>query len=424
MSLVRHPQGQHPCAPGPPAPRTSHSCPARDRPGTWDEGRYDRRGAAGARGDGHQPGLTAATPVLQLASPGPCGTPNPLLLAGAEEVRIPAGGPPIGLLRRWDQVRQVTTNPLFTMAGTVARGGDRVLRGNPLTGAEMQHPQGLMQIDGPEHRDIRRLIDPLLFPANLPVGAREEAAVLTASISAAGPAGMDVAAAVRSYNATLTCRALGAPLADRPKLEWFGRMAFGAVGSPEAASTAAETWREEYEYFTWLARRPGDGLARSIPQAMTAGGYTLERAVYVTANVANGFAAVPPVLLACLMRLAAGRYLDVLSWHRLITRLIGEDAMFPVALPRLALEGAKLAGCPVEPGSLWLPVLIAAARGGAPASVAWGPGPHRCPGAALAAQMITLLVSSLMTALPGLRFGQVAWLPRTLAEPEALWGYW
>lgn len=38
--------------------------------------------------------------------------------------------------------------------------------------------------------------------------------------------------------------------------------------------------------------------------------------------------------------------------------------------------------------------------------------------------MITMLVSSLMTTLPGLRFGPVTWLPRTLAEPAGLWGYW
>lgn len=151
-------------------------------------------------------------------------------------------------------------------------------------------------------------------------------------------------------------------------------MAFGPVHSPEAASQAAESWQDEYEYFAWLAHRPGGGLARSIPLAMTAGGYTLERAVYVTANVANGFTAVPPVLLACLMRAAVRRHPAGQSWHRLVTRLIGEGAMFPVALPRLALAGATLAGCPVEPGSLWLPVLIAAAHGGARASVAWSPG--------------------------------------------------
>jgi cytochrome P450 len=365
-----------------------------------------------------------ATPVLLLASPGPGGTPNPLLLAGADEAYIPAGGRPMGLLRRWDLIRQVTVSPHFVMAGTVLRDGDRVLRGHPLTGAEMQHPQGLMHIDGPEHSRIRRLIDPLLNPVNLPVGARQEAAALTASISAAGPGAVDVADAVRSYCATLICRALGAPLADRPKLDWFGRMAFGAVHSPMAASVAAQTWQEEYEYFTWLARQPGGGLARSIPQAMTASGYTIERAVYVTANVANGFTAVPPVLLACLMRAAAGHRPAGLSWHRLVTRLIGEGAMFPVDLPRVALEGATLRGCPVEPGSLWLPVLIAAAQNGAPASVAWGPGPHRCPGAALAVQMITLAVSALLTALPGLRFGPVTWLPRTLAEPDTLRGYW
>ena len=102
-----------------------------------------------------------AVPVLTFAAEPDGGPPPVLRVGGTEEfARRPAGGAPMLVLRRRaDVLRTLTDSKHFGMAGVTDTGE---LRGCPLTGAEMQSPDGgLLNMDPPALRDYRQRINGL-----------------------------------------------------------------------------------------------------------------------------------------------------------------------------------------------------------------------------------------------------------------------
>ena len=126
----------------------------------------------------------AAVPVLTFAAE-PHGAPPPVLRAGAagDLARRPAGGDPMLVLRRRpDVLRSLSDTAHFGMAG-VAESGE--LRRCPLTGAEMQSPDGgLLNMNPPQLREYRQRINGL-FTRRAAEATRPAIQALAADLAAA-----------------------------------------------------------------------------------------------------------------------------------------------------------------------------------------------------------------------------------------------
>src|SRR6202035_3895998 len=123
-------------------------------------------------------------PVLTFAAE-PQGAPPPVLRAGArgDLALRPAGGEPMLVLRSRDGVlTSLTDTTHFGMAGVTGSGE---LRRSPLTGAEMQSPDGgLLNMNPPALRAYRRQINGLFTP-RAAAATRPAIAALTAGLTAA-----------------------------------------------------------------------------------------------------------------------------------------------------------------------------------------------------------------------------------------------
>ena len=128
---------------------------------------------------------------------------------------------------------------------------------------------------------------------------------------------------------------------------------------------------------------------------------------------------------------------DPLLWERTVEELMRYKAHFNFFLPRVATEDVTLGRTEVCAGQVLLPSLHAAATD--PASftdpnvfnvhrvqprhnVAFGAGPHFCPGAALSRQWLQVGLERLFTTLSGLCLtkpcSDLNWLPGSISMPK------
>jgi biflaviolin synthase len=349
------------------------------------------------------------------------GDPPAVLLRGdpGDYVHAPSGGEPMLVLRRAAEVRACLRHPRVIMAPTGARGC-------PLTGAELQDADGgLLRMDPPALPGIRRSIAGLLasgaadVPAVTRIAGRLAAGLDDGTDLRAGYAEPSTAAAV--------CAALGRPPGDWEFIHAVSREAFRVV-PPGGTETARAAWASLYAYYERDGREPAAaGLVRRITLAMRRDGYAAETITRTLATVSNGFPAVYPVLARCLAELlqrpatvarcAAGE----LDWCATVDGLMKTGALFPFGLPRLALDGITLAGRHIPAGTVMLPSLAGAGRDGAPASIAFGAGPHFCPGAAWSRLWIATAVRVFFAAYPHARLaGRLEWDGGTLPVPRVI----
>ena len=112
------------------------------------------------------------------------------------------------------------------------------------------------------------------------------------------------------------------------------------------------------------------------------------------------------------------------SWDWLTLHLLSRRSIFPVALPRIVLRDAMLDGRAVTKGTVVLPSLIAAAHDpNYPPSwtIAFGAGPHFCPGAALTRVWLATALEAFCQEFPAARLaGRLNWQPGTLSIPREI----
>ena len=374
----------------------------------------------------------AAAPVLTFAAE-PGGAPPAVLRAGASAglARRPAGGDPMLVLRRSpDVLRALCDTAHFGMAGVTGSGE---LRGSPLTGAEMQSPDGgLLNMNPPALRGYRQRVN-RLFTRRAAEATRPAVRAIAAGLAAslAGRPTVDALAEfAEPFTAAAVCQAMGVPRGDWPAVLEFSRVAFAVVPSPAAVSQVAGAWQELYGYYGPLAAagpdRPGGGLTAQLAGALA--GHTPSQIVHVVGTVSNGFGAVLPVLAVALIEVAQRpQVIDAcqhgtLTWAEVAADLLRRRAIFPVALPRVALADTWLAGQRIEAGAVVLPSLIAAAHdlgSPPPCDIAFGAGPHFCPGAALTRVWLATALAEFFAAFPAARLaGELDWQPGTLAIPR------
>jgi cytochrome P450 len=376
----------------------------------------------------------AAVPVLNFAAE-PDGGPPPVLRAGATEefARRPAGGGPMLVLRRRaDVLRTLTDSRHFGMAGVTASGR---LRGCPLTGAEMQSPDGgLLNMDLPKLRLYRQRINGLFTRGTAEAtrpAVRALAAVLVAGL-AARPEADVLADFAEPFTEAVVCRAMGIPGQDWDQVVEYARVAFAVVPSPAAVGKVATAWDELYGYYGQLAdvkrARPDGALISELIGALD--GFPTSNITHVIGTVGNGFGAVLPVLAVALAELAQRPHIvesclrGERTWDSVAAWLLAGRAMFPVALPRVARADTWLGGRPISEGTVLLPSLVAAVRdpsGLPPANLAFGAGPHFCPGAALTRVWLATALAAFFGAFPAARLaGHLDWQPGTLSIPREI----
>jgi len=376
----------------------------------------------------------AAVPVLTFAAE-PDGGPPPVLRAGGTEELAcrPAGGPPMLVLRRRaDVLRTLTDSRRFGMAAVTDSGE---LTGCPLTGAEMQSPDGgLLNMDPPRLRDYRQRINGLFTR-----GAAEETrpAVHTLAAALAARLARQAAADVLSgfaepFTASAVCLAMGIPSRDWDEVLEYSRIAFAVVPGPAEVAAVAAAWADLYDYYGQMvaAKRaqPDGTLTSQLIRALD--GFGTSQIVHVIGTVSNGFGAVLPVLAVSLAELArrpgvvAACLRGERTWDSVAVWLLTHRAMFPVALPRVARADSWLEGRPVSAGTVLLPSLIAAAHDpvGPPApSLPFGAGPHFCPGAALTRVWLATALAAFFAAYPAARLaGRLDWQAGTLSVPREI----
>jgi 2-hydroxy-5-methyl-1-naphthoate 7-hydroxylase len=374
----------------------------------------------------------AAVPVLTFAAE-PSGLPPPVLRAGAagDLARRPAGGDPMLVVRRrGDVLRALSDTTNFAMAGVTESGA---LRGSPLTGAEMQSPDGgLLNMNPPQLREYRQRINGL-FTRRAAEATRPAIQALAADLSAS-LGGRRVADAVSGFaepfTAEAVCWAMGIPRSDWEQVLEFSRVAFAVVPSPGAVGAVAAAWQDLYRYYEPIVAaklaRPDGALTSRMIGALD--GFTTSQVAHVIATVSNGFGAVLPVLATALTEVAqqpqviAACLQGERTWASVAAHLLSDRAMFPVALPRVALADTWLGRRLVSEGTVVLPSLVAAAHdpaGVPPRDIAFGAGPHFCPGAALTRVWLTSALEVFFGAFPAARLaGRLEWQPGTLPVPR------
>jgi cytochrome P450 len=366
-------------------------------------------------------------PVLRFDSQ-PDGGPPPILCTSGHDYAFrPAGGPPMLVLRRRpDVLRVLTSTSNFGMAAVTGTGG---LLGCPLTGAEMQSPDGgLLNMNPPRLRSYRQRIAGL-FTRRAAEATRPLAKALARSLADAlhGRATADALTGfAEPFSATAVSAAMGTPPADWDRILEASRVAFAVVHSPDAIDDVAAAWDDLYGYYTRAAARPGGGLTTQLAGALT--GHTAAQVAHVTGTVSNGFGSILPVLAVAIAELAQQPHVIASctrgerSWASVAGELLSTRTMFPVALPRIALADTWLGGRPVIKGTTVLPSLIAAAHDG-PASpgLPFGAGPHFCPGAPLTRVWLSVALEAFFGTFPRARLaGDLDWQAGTLSVPREI----
>jgi cytochrome P450 len=375
-----------------------------------------------------------AVPVLTFAAESR-GAPPPVLRAGAagDLARRPAGGDPMLVLRRRaDVLRSLSDTTHFGMAGVTESGG---LRRCPLTGAEMQSADGgLLNMNPPLLREYRQRINGL-FTRRAAEATRPAIQALAADLSAslgARRAADVMTGFAEPFTAEAVCGAMGIPRGDWERVLESSRVAFAVVPSANAVSEVAAAWEDLYSYYEPIVAakraRPDGALTSQMIGAL--GGFTTSQVARVIATVSNGFGAVLPVLATALTevtgqpQIIAACLRGERTWASVAAHLLSYRAMFPVALPRVALADTWLGSRLVRKGTVVLPSLIAAAHdpcGPPPRNIAFGAGPHFCPGAALTRVWLASALAEFFGTFPTARLaGSLDWQPGTLSVPREI----
>jgi cytochrome P450 len=110
------------------------------------------------------------------------------------------------------------------------------------------------------------------------------------------------------------------------------------------------------------------------------------------------------------------------TWASVARELLSTRTIFPVALPRIALADTWLGGRYITRGTTVLPSLIAAAHDGPrSSSIAFGAGPHFCPGAPLARVWLGAALEAFFGTFPRARLAaDLDWRPGTLPVPREI----
>ncbi|MCJ1677264.1 cytochrome P450 [Streptomyces sp. APSN-46.1] len=364
-------------------------------------------------------------------------------------IRLPHGEGHAWVVTRYEDVKFVSVDPRFSRRAVPGRPLTRLVpHFIPLAGA-------VGFADPPEHTRIRRVVA-AAFTARSMRRLRDRAQAvmdgLLAEMERHGPPLDLVAHLNRPFPLAVVSELVGVPAADRDRMgHWSDTIISAAAG--REASEAAKT--ELGDYFSALLTRRrgpgGEGLAAVLADAVGSGALDEAEAVSLAAlvqisgahAVRNNSANMVFALLtrpAHLARLRAEPELIPQAVDELLRYIPHRNA---VGLARITLEDVEVGGVPIPAGEAVYVSYLSANRDPsvfadperldfdrvANPHLAFGHGPHYCPGAAMARMESEIILGSLWDRFPRLRLavpeGELHWRRGALIRgPETLPVLW
>ncbi|MEV6805958.1 cytochrome P450 [Streptomyces sp. NPDC051132] len=359
-------------------------------------------------------------------------------------VQLPHGEGWAWLVTRYDDVRKVANDPRFSREAVVDQ---QVTR---LAPHFIPEPGAVGFLDPPEHTRLRRSVA-AAFTAKGVERVRDRARAvldeLVGELLLGGPPADLTSAVLGPFPIAVICELMGVPAADRHALHTWTDLILSAAHGKDVSERAK---REMAAYFGELIRlregSAGEDVASLLGAAVGRGEITPAQAVGLAVLLQIGGEAVTSnsgqmfyLLLArpgLLARLRAEPELRSRAIDELLRYIPHRNA---VGLSRVALADVEIGGVRIRAGDAVYVSYLAAnrdpevfpdpegidfARSPNP-HVAFGFGPHYCPGGILARLEEELLTDVLLDRVPGLRLAvppdQVPFRKGALIRgPEAL----
>ncbi|GAA4930416.1 cytochrome P450 [Streptomyces coeruleoprunus] len=356
-------------------------------------------------------------------------------------VRLPNGEGHAWLVTRYEDVKSVSADPRFSRRAVVGRSVTRVApHFIPMDGA-------IGLADPPDHTRMRRVVAGA-FTARGMQRLRERAQQvidgLLDALERLGPPADLMTHLNRPFPLAMVGELMGVPRDDWPRMaHWSDTIISASAGRPASEAAKADI----AEYFTALIRRrcaTGPGVPRQAgasPDEREGSGRTDLASVLAEGVDTGALDLEEAVGLAVLVQISgahavrnnsANMVYALLTRPRHLARLRAEPALVPraveellryiphrnaVGLSRIALEDVPVGGVTIPAGDAVYVSYLTANRDpdvfaeperldfdrAANPHVAFGYGPHYCPGSALARMESEMILRSLWDRFPGLR---------------------
>ncbi|AJE39515.1 cytochrome P450 [Streptomyces nodosus] len=363
-------------------------------------------------------------------------------------IKLPNGEGWAWLVTRHDDVRTVANDPRFSRAAVMEQ---QVTR---LAPHFIPQPGAVGFLDPPDHTRLRRAVA-TAFTARGVERVRDRARrmldELVDELLQDGPPADLVASVLSPFPIAVICELMGVPATDRQKMHAWTQL---ILSSSHGAKVSEEAKDEMGAYFADLIGRregsAGEDVTSLLGGALGLGEVTLDEAVGLAVLLQIGGEAVTNnsgqmfyLLLTrpeLAERLRAEPEIRRQAIDELLRYLPHRNA---VGLSRIALEDVEIQGVRIRAGDAVYVSYLAANRdpGVFPdpetidverypnSHVAFGFGPHYCPGGMLARLESELMVDALLDRVPGLRLSvepdQVPFRKGALIRgPEALPVMW
>ncbi|NGN67899.1 cytochrome P450 [Streptomyces sp. A7024] len=361
-------------------------------------------------------------------------------------IKLPFGEGHAWLVTRYEDVKQVTSDPRFSRAEVVGRD---VTRSIPAPVAAQK--ASLQYLDPPDHTRLRKVVARAFTARSMrrlrPMVEAAAERLLDEMERQGAPADV-VTYLNKPFPEAVVSDLLGVPESDRPALGALGEQILTADADGEARMKARAAARQVV--VDLLARRraePSEDLGGVLAEAAAQQeisedeAISLATAIWISGGhaVTNNTANMVYALLthpAQLARLRAEPELMPQAVDELLRYVPHRNG---VGIPRIATEDVEVGGVLIKAGEVIYNSYLAANRdpGAFPdphtldfarpplSHLSFGHGPHHCLAAALARMESEVLLSALLTRFPDLRLAvradDIEWHTRTLIRgPKAL----
>jgi cytochrome P450 len=334
-------------------------------------------------------------------------------------VQLPFGRP-AWLVTTYELTKLVLGDQRFSREATLT--GDNP-RGDPVDMAQV--PESILSMDPPRHTRIRQLVSKAFTPRRveqLRPRARQIAVGLIGAMTAAGPPADLVQGFSLAFPAIVICELLGVPEADRRQ--------FRRLHSTASQEDQAEIYLSLFSYFDGLIaqrrKRPGDDLLTWLVQArdnddrltetelqflavsLLVGGY--ETSAHQITNMVYTLLTHRQQLdlLQARPELIPDAVEEMLRYIELGDAINPRNATVDVPFGDVLVRAGEPVLCDIsaanrDHGVFDRPDELNITRQPNP-HLAFGYGPHFCPGASLARMELQVSLETILSRLPGLRF--------------------
>ncbi|MFE5712557.1 cytochrome P450 [Streptomyces sp. NPDC056501] len=346
-------------------------------------------------------------------------------------VRLPHGEGDAWLVTRYEDVKQIASDPRLSRALTVGRPV------TSMTPHDLAPAGGVGRADPPDHTRLRKLVAPTFGRRRMTAlreHTRRTADVLALRTLEAGPPADLAETFVGPLAATVIAELLGVPAADLDRVEQWRA---GILSSDTTAAEGESVKKEIAGYFADLARHrtehPGDDLVSELAAARATGGISTPELVSMSVMLTlNGLDAVRNIVatMVYVLLVHPEQTAKIRAEPERLPRAVDELLRYipqrnGVGMPRIATADIEVGGVTIregeavyvfypaanrDPSVYTEPDRLDLDRNEAP-HLAFGHGAHYCAGAQLARMEAEVMLSTLLTRFPGLA---------TAVEPERI----